>query len=59
MVPFGNELLDSAVIYRIAVETEPMKQMAVERYLKKEIKKALDKANIKIPYQQIEVHNGK
>ena len=33
--------------------------MAVERYLKKEIKKALDKANIKIPYQQIEVHNGK
>ena len=54
-----NELLDSAVIYRIAVETEPMKQMAVERYLKKEIKKALDKANIKIPYQQIEVHNGK
>lgn len=54
-----NELLDSAVIYRIAVETEPMKQMAVERYLKKEIKKALDKENIKIPYQQIEVHNGK
>ncbi len=54
-----NELSDSSVIYRIIVETESMKQIAVERYLKKEIKKALDKAKIKIPYQQIEVHNGK
>ena len=54
-----NELSNSSVIYRITVETEPMKHVAVERYLKKEIKQALDSANIKIPYQQIEVHNGK
>lgn len=54
-----NELSDSAVIYRIAVETEPMQQFATERFLKKEIKKALDESKIKIPYQQIEVHNGK
>lgn len=54
-----NELSDSAVVYRIAVETEPMKQFATERYLKKEIKKTLDNSKIKIPYQQIEVHNGK
>jgi len=53
------ELADSAVIYRVTVETEPMKHVAVERYLKKEIKKALDREKIKIPYQQIEVHNGK
>lgn len=54
-----NELSDSSVVYRVVVETEPTKQFAVERFLKKEIKKEFDKANIKIPYQQIEVHNGK
>jgi len=54
-----TELSSSAVVYRIAVETEPMQQFATERYLKKEIKRALDNAKIKIPYQQIEVHNGK
>ncbi|MBQ6323327.1 MAG: mechanosensitive ion channel [Bacilli bacterium] len=54
-----NELADSAVVYRVVVETEPMKQFVVERYLRKEIKKEFDQENIKIPYQQIEVHNGK
>lgn len=54
-----NELADSAVVYRVVVETEPMQQFAVERFLKKEIKKVFDNSKIKIPYQQIEVHNGK
>lgn len=54
-----NELGDSGVIYRIAVETKPMKQFATERFLRKEIKKVFDEAGIKIPYTQIEVHNGK
>lgn len=54
-----NELSDSAVVYRVAVETKPMKHIVTERILKKEIKKAFDKAGIKIPYTQIEVHNGK
>ena len=54
-----NDLGDSAVVYRVVVETEPMKHLAVERFLKKEIKKEFDSHNIKIPYQQIEVHNGK
>ena len=54
-----NDLADSAVVYRVVVETEPMKQFVVERYLRKEIKKEFDQENIKIPYQQIEVHNGK
>ena len=54
-----NQLADSSVVYRVVVETEPMKQFAAERFLRKEIKKEFDKSNIKIPYQQIEVHNGK
>ena len=54
-----NELSDSSVVYRIVVETKPMKQFAVERFLRKEIKKEFDKSGIKIPYTQIEVHNGK
>ena len=54
-----NDLSDSAVVYRVVVETEPMKHIATARYLRKEIKKELDSAKIKIPYQQIEVHNGK
>ena len=52
-------LSDSSVVYRVVVETEPMKHFIVERFMKKEIKKEFDKKHIKIPYQQIEVHNGK
>ena len=37
----------------------PTKNFAVQRRLRKEIKDAFDKAHIKIPYNQIEVHNGK
>ena len=54
-----NSLSDSSVVYRIVVETKPTKQFAVERFLRKEIKKEFDKSGIKIPYTQIEVHNGK
>ena len=54
-----ENLADSAIIYRITVETESMEQYKVQRILRKEIKKTLDSANIKIPYPQIEVHNGK
>ncbi len=53
------DLAASGVVYRIAVETESMRQYGVERFLRKEIKMAFDKAGIKIPYTQIEVHNGK
>ncbi len=54
-----NELSDSSVVYRVVVETKPMKHIATERFLRKEIKKEFDKTGIKIPYKQIEVHNGK
>lgn len=54
-----NSLGDSSVVYRVVVETEPMQHLSTERYLRKEIKKEFDKSGIKIPYQQIEIHNGK
>lgn len=54
-----NDLAASSVVYRVAVETEPAKQFATERFFRKEIKKAFDKEHIKIPYTQVEVHNGK
>ena len=57
---WGVEALDdSSVVYRVVVECESNKQFAVQRALRKEIKNAFDKAKIKIPYNQIEVHNGK
>lgn len=49
----------SSINYRVTLETSAMQHYAVERLLKKEIKKAFDKAKIKIPFPQIEVHNGK
>lgn len=54
-----TDLSDSSVVYRVMVETKSMQHYAVERTLRKEIKRAFDDANIKIPYPQIEVHNGK
>lgn len=54
-----TDLDDSSVVYRVTVETESMQHYQVERYLRKEIKEAFDKNKIKIPYPQIEVHNGK
>ena len=54
-----QELGNSSVVYRIVVETKSMKHFEVERFLRKEIKKEFDSCKIKIPYTQIEVHNGK
>ena len=54
-----DELADSSVVYRVTLETLPMAHIEIERILRKEIKKAFDAENIKIPYTQIEVHNGK
>ena len=54
-----QELSNSSVVYRIVVETKPMKHIETERFLRKEIKKEFNKSKIKIPYTQIEVHNGK
>lgn len=54
-----SKLDDSSVNYRISIEVAPTKQYVTERIIRKEILKEFDKKGIKIPYQQIEVHNGK
>ena len=54
-----DELESSGVVYKIGIETTTSDYFDIQRILRKEIKLAFDKANIKIPYQQIEVHNGK
>jgi small conductance mechanosensitive channel len=54
-----EELANSAVVIKVAVLTECMKHFGVQRQIRKEVKKVFDKEKIKIPYNQIEVHNGK
>lgn len=54
-----QELGTSAVRYRITAPTIAMEHYGVERQIRKAIKERLDKEHIKIPYPQIEVHNGK
>ena len=56
-----SKLGESAIIYKICVEIEPInaKYTETERFLRKEIVKYFKKENITIPYNQIEVHNGK
>lgn len=54
-----NSLDDSSVIYRLTVLTVSMEHYNVERIMRKMIKDCFDKEQIKIPYPQVEVHNGK
>ncbi len=54
-----NSLDSSSIIYRVSLETKPNEYNTVQRVLRKEIKLAFDKAKIKIPFDQIEVHHGK
>lgn len=54
-----NELGSSSITYRLTAKVEPTKYFEAERFIRREVKEALDKAKIKIPYPQIEVHNGK
>ena len=53
-----NELGDSAVNYLISVKCKQGSEYAVRRTILTLVKDAYDKNNIKIPYNQIEVHNG-
>lgn len=54
-----QDLSSSSVIYRVEAKTVPMKHLEIERLIKKAIKMRFEEANIKIPYPQIEVHNGR
>ncbi len=54
-----ERLNESSIDYRMTVKTSSMDHFNVQRLMRKAIKQRLDKEKIKIPYQQIEVHNGK
>ena len=54
-----QSLNDSSITFRIIAHTKPTEQYGVERILKKELKKVLDKNNIEIPYPQVVIHNAK
>ncbi len=54
-----DQLADSAIVYQVTAKVEANNQYQIQREMKKRIKLAFDKENLKIPYPQIEVHNGK
>lgn len=55
----GIQALDSSSVnFRMNAKTLSQENYRIEREMKKAIKLRLDKKGIKIPYQQIEVHNG-
>lgn len=54
-----DKLDDSAVIFRMIAPTVSMEHIKIERQIRKQVKLCLEKNKIKIPYPQIEVHNGK
>lgn len=53
-----SSLGDSSVVYLIKIDCQPDKQWQVKRDALRIVKNAFEKDNIKIPYPQIEVHNG-
>ena len=54
-----DSLEDSAINYTILINCKQDNQWQIKRDVLRLIKIAYDNANIKIPYSQIEVHNGK
>ena len=54
-----SSLGDSSVVYMIKMQSYPDRQWQAKRDAFKIIKDKFEEDNIKIPYPQIEVHNGK
>lgn len=54
-----TELADSSINMRVIVKTETEKHYGVERAIRQEIKRLLEKNDIEIPFPQIVVHNSK
>lgn len=54
-----ESLDDSSIAYSIILYCKQSEQWNIKRKALKMIKEAYEKENIKIPYSQIEVHNGK
>ena len=56
----GIEMLDaSAIKYSLMIYCKSSEQYAIKRKILKMIKEVYEQENIKMPYNQIEVHNGK
>ena len=53
-----NDFQDSSVIYQVRFTCKRGYQWDLKRVFLKEIKLAYESSNIKIPYNQLEVHNG-
>lgn len=54
-----QSLNDSSITFRITAPTKSQQNFQVERILRKEFKKVLDKNKIEIPFPQMVIHNGK
>ena len=54
-----NNFNDSSIDYLIKITCHRETHWNIKRQVLKEIKLAYDKNKIKIPYNQLEVHNGK
>lgn len=53
-----DSLGDSAINYQIAVKCNQGMQFALKREILEMVKEAYEKNDLKIPYNQLEVHNG-
>ena len=53
-----QDLKDSAITFRIIAYTKPLEHYKIERILRKELKKVLDKNDIEIPFPQLVIHNA-
>ena len=51
-----EELADSAMLFRIEADCEPLKDFAFKREVNRMIKIVFDEKNIEIPYPKVEVH---
>lgn len=54
-----NELASSSINYRIMVETKGLGNFVIQRQIKKIVLEEFNKENISIPYNKVEVINGK
>jgi len=52
-----QELADSAVVYRIVAECQPLKDFEFKRKAFKVVKEVFDQKNISIPYPQVVAHS--
>lgn len=53
-----NSFEESAIVYRITVETKPMKHFEIQREILKQVKMEFDKRKLEIPYKQVVIHNA-